>query len=182
MKTNCFFVKRNGYETLWGTKGFTLIELIVVMAIVAIAAMIAIPSFNGVITNNAVTTATNDLVSALNLARSEAVTLAGNVTVCKSANQTACTTANNWEQGWIVFSDVDADGVVDGATDDIIRVYNGPGTGITMTGNTKVASRLTYASTGFFSASFDGTITVTSGSKTIEIITDITGRVRTNRP
>jgi type IV fimbrial biogenesis protein FimT len=54
-------------------RGFTLLELMVTIAVVAIMATIAVPSFRDLIQNNRVTTQTNELVTALNFARTEAV-------------------------------------------------------------------------------------------------------------
>ena len=54
-------------------RGFTLLELMVTVAVVAILATVGVPSFRDLIQNNRVTTQTNELVTALNFARTEAV-------------------------------------------------------------------------------------------------------------
>lgn len=83
--------------------GFTMTELMIVLAIVSIIAAMAAPSFNRSIDDNRNLTATNTLVGSLNLARSEAVRRANTVTVCPSSNGTSCGTS--WADGWIVFAD-----------------------------------------------------------------------------
>lgn len=86
--------------------GFTLVELMITLAIAAILLTIGVPSFNTLMQNSRLTTSTNDLIGALNLARSEAVTRELRVTVCKSADQATCNTSvTGWQQGWIVFTD-----------------------------------------------------------------------------
>lgn len=108
--------------------GFTLIELIVVMVFAAIIMTFAIPNFKVAIRNNRLSTQTNDLVSSLNLARSEAVTRGDRITICRSLNGTSCNTSTgNWEDGWIVFHDPLTSGTV-GVVDSgeqLIRVYAG---------------------------------------------------------
>jgi type IV fimbrial biogenesis protein FimT len=54
-------------------RGFTLLELMVTIAVLAILATIGVPSFQGLIQSNRVTTQTNELVTALNFARTEAI-------------------------------------------------------------------------------------------------------------
>ena len=61
--------------------GFTLLELMIVIAIVAIVAAIAVPAFNNLVERNRLTAATNDIVGGLNFARSEAASRGQQVTI-----------------------------------------------------------------------------------------------------
>lgn len=86
--------------------GFTLIELMVAVAMLAILLAIAVPSFRSALAGNRLTASTNDLISAIAAARSEAIRRGGRITLCKSADGVSCTVAGGWEQGWISFTDV----------------------------------------------------------------------------
>ncbi len=102
--------------------GFTLTELMVTLAIAAIILSQAVPSFTTMIQDNRIVTQANDLVTSLNIARSEAVKRGDRVTICKSANNTSCTTAGGWQQGWIIFTDSNSDATVNN-TDTILRTH-----------------------------------------------------------
>jgi type IV fimbrial biogenesis protein FimT len=91
-------------------RGFTLIELVVTVGIVAILASIALPSFVSVIKNDTATAQANSLVFMLNYARSEAVEQDTSVTICPSTGisgasetTTACTGASSWQVGMLVY-------------------------------------------------------------------------------
>lgn len=79
--------------------GFTLVELMVTLAVAAIVMTMAVPSFTEMTQNNRLTTQANQLVAALNLARSEAITrrVTINVTAADATDD-----ANEWGQGWSV--------------------------------------------------------------------------------
>lgn len=101
--------------------GFTIIELMLTILIVSIVAAFGVPGFQETIRNNRLASQTNSLLGTLNFARSEAAKLGNTtVTICGSSNQTACNTSN-WESGWIIFRDTDADGAVD-TGEQILRV------------------------------------------------------------
>lgn len=101
--------------------GFSLIELMVTLAIAAILLTLAAPSFSQLINNNRIVSESGSLAQDLAVARSEAVTRATTVTVCPSTSGAGCT-ATAWELGRIVFADVDGDGTVDAGSDTVLRV------------------------------------------------------------
>jgi type IV fimbrial biogenesis protein FimT len=105
--------------------GVTLMEMVVVLAIISILFAIAVPGYAYLASTNRIAAATNDLVTSLQLARSEAIRRATRVTVCKSDSATygapSCNTGAAWQDGWIVFVDGGGKGVID-ATDEILRV------------------------------------------------------------
>jgi len=105
---------RSTLNTTRKNKGFTLIEIMVTVAIVAIFASIAVPSFTQMIKNNQISRATNEVVGGLILARSEALKRSNNVTLCASSNQTSCSGTSDFSGGWMVFLDCDDDGNFDG--------------------------------------------------------------------
>ncbi|MDF3193914.1 GspH/FimT family pseudopilin [Pseudomonas sp. 1928-m] len=86
-------------------QGFTLIELMVVIAIIAIIAAIAIPNYQSSIDAGRKTSATNNLLGALQFARSEAVIRRSNkVKVCASADGNTCS-GSDWSTGGVVLDD-----------------------------------------------------------------------------
>lgn len=93
--------------------GYTVLELLVTLAVLALLAAVAIPSFDDSIQRNARDSAVLDLMSSLSLARSEAVNASSTVSICRSTNQTACAAAGDWAAGWLIFVDADGDGALD---------------------------------------------------------------------
>lgn len=86
-------------------RGFTLIELMVTIAVLAIVVSIAAPSFTSMINNNRSVALGEELTGAFNLARSEAVKRGDRVSICASSDGASCSAAGTWNQGWIVFTD-----------------------------------------------------------------------------
>ena len=116
--------------------GFTLIELMIVLSIMAVLLLVAVPNFSDSVEKNRVEAYRTDLLRDFAFARQEAINRNTPVTVCKSANGSDCTSAGNWDQGWIIFVDnssatlvgstlganSNVEGVVDG-DDEVLRVH-----------------------------------------------------------
>ena len=93
--------------------GFTLIELMIGIGLTALLLSMAVPALDLFVSNARQTGAINDFVSSMHVARSTAITTNSRVTVCPSSNGIDCEVVN-WDQGWIVFSDLDSDQSLDG--------------------------------------------------------------------
>jgi type IV fimbrial biogenesis protein FimT len=92
------------------TRGFTMVELMVTIAVAAILLAVAIPSFESVINSNRLATASNEMMAALQTARMESVRRNGRTAMCLSADPQAATpacAAAASARGWIVFTDAD---------------------------------------------------------------------------
>lgn len=127
--------------------GFTLIELIVTMAILAILVAVGVPAMQDVIKRNKVQSILQDFSTSLKFARSEAVRQRGYVTICASSNQTSCT--GSWNQGWIIFKDVDGARDVDSGTDTLLRVHEALDAGHTLTFDDATATAVTFTARGY---------------------------------
>lgn len=84
--------------------GFTLVETMVVVALVAIVTTIAVPSWKQMIVQSEVRAAVNDFVGAIQTARAEAVRRRASVQVCPSTDGSTCLSSTAYETGWIILS------------------------------------------------------------------------------
>lgn len=83
--------------------GFTLIEVMVAIAILAILLTVAVPAFQDSSLNSQLRATSTEMIAAANLARTEAIKRRRPVRLCVSANGTSCG-SGNWRQGWIVIA------------------------------------------------------------------------------
>lgn len=135
-------------------RGFTLIELMITLAVATVLLSTALPNFVQAINNNRLATNTNDFIASLNLARSEAIKRGVNVVVAR--------TGTNWEDGWQVFVDVDTSTAArtnvfndngdttlcEAGEDCVLKVYGALPSGLTLRDNGNFAAFITFSSTG----------------------------------
>ena len=101
------------YPLIRRRSGFTLIDILVAVAIIAIVLVFGVPTLRNTVQENQISTQANALVIALNYARSEAINRNLPVIVCAAASPTNGTTTptecsgdhKTWNNGWIVFTD-----------------------------------------------------------------------------
>lgn len=143
--------------------GFTMTELIMVMAIVAILAAIGVPSFKYVTASNRIASEINGLLGDMQFARSEAVKQGQSVTVCASSSPyTQCTGGGGgsaWQNGWIVFLDANFNNSVDPG-EAIIRVQPAFSGTDTFIASANTFSAITYNRMGYAPTGFAANITI----------------------
>lgn len=120
---------RRRAQTPQQTLGFTAIELLIVITILAVLTALAGPSFGPLIERWRTNQAVNNMTSTLYAARSEAIKRGGKVSVRKIANGTdGCTFASTnqeWSCGWVIFVDADEDGNLD-AGEEVLQTFQAP--------------------------------------------------------
>lgn len=145
-------------------RGFTLIELFITIAILGVLLSLAVPSFQGTVARNNVSSAASMLSTAMSLARSEAVKRGASVTVCKSSNNSTCATSGDWAQGWIMYV----------TAGDPLRIYSAPTGGVSLGVG---VNQVVFSATGFAApaTSFDA---CKSGVNRRTVQISASGRVR----
>lgn len=94
--------------------GMTLVELLVTLSIAAILTSFAVPSIQSLLESNRLTAANNQLVTAINYARSEAVKRNHHVAMCvRNSDGTGCASSGGFENGWLIFVDCNKNSAVD---------------------------------------------------------------------
>lgn len=177
--------------------GFTLIELVITLAIVMVTLTIGVPSYQSVIENNRLALSTNSFIAALMLTRSEAIKRNTRVTLCKTIDRISCVADSTtdyeigYEKGWIIFAETDntgscSAGVIDTDStchEPVIRVFEGFPENVTITATGTNADDfkdyVSYMPTGGVDKNgITGQFTITTGNKNKTVSISSTGRVQ----
>jgi type IV fimbrial biogenesis protein FimT len=161
--------------------GFTLVELLVTIAVLAILVSLSAPSFTAMIRNNRLTAVSNEITGSLNFARSEAIKRAANVTVCKTVDASVvnpvCATSGEWSGGWMVFVDKGVAGVFDG-TDVRLQVAQPDSGSAHVTGDVNFANYVVYNSRGAAANGAGGNLSICLEGLKRDIAVNGAGRLK----
>ena len=151
--------------------GFTIMELLMAIAIVGILAGIALPSFNYAIANNKVSSNANEVVGAFNLARSEATQRGSRINISSVSGGT------DWATGYRIWRDANANAAYDAGEE--IRVFEAIDSGLTLTGS---VAGINFNALGFASGTM--TLTLCSDQAAVndrQLDVALSGRVNINQ-
>lgn len=168
------------------TRGFSLVELLVTMAVAVILTVAATPSLTQFFRTNRIAAATNELVLSLQLARAEAARRGRDVSLCRSVDGATCAAGTGWAAGWIVFQDGASTGTAapTGAGSELIRVFDAVHGSLGLTGP---AAHLRFRPDGTVEQAsaaeveFGVTVEGCRGDQRRDIHVSRLGRVRTAR-
>lgn len=167
------------------SRGLTLIEILVVVAVVAVLQSIAVPAMADLINSSRNSAVLNTLYSSLIMARGDAILRNQRTVVCKSDTGDQCKSSGGWGQGWLVFRDSNNNAQLD--ADEQVLVRQGPvPSSVHLTGNLPVSRYVSFTPRGsaaYVSGAFQaGTLTVCSPStgeiQAKQIVISIAGRPR----
>lgn len=164
-------------------RGFTLLELMVAVAVLGILLGVGVPAFREMLAANRMTAVANEMVTAFTVARSEARNRGIPVTLCAAnAELDECEDTPEWNDGWIVFTDdTGTPGVVDD-DDEVLQAFPAPPAGFAVTAVAPATlSYVRFLRSGRPDPAADGTLKLTrpdcSDSKARRISIAKTGRV-----
>jgi type IV fimbrial biogenesis protein FimT len=163
-----------------GGAGFTLVELLVVVALVSVLSFLAVPALGSAINSARLSSATHALFSSFVLARSEAIKRKSRTVVCKSPDGFVCTTSGGWEHGWIVFHDPNNNATADAGEPVLARHTALPGE-IRFDGNFSHLSYVPGGSVLALGGTLTGCYAASPFNPARQIVISKTGRPRTVR-
>lgn len=128
-------------------RGFSLIEMLVVVAIASTLASVGIPMLRDLVRSVQLASTASTFVSHMHLARTEAIRRSSRVVLCKSADGSTCTSGGGWEQGWIVFRDANANARREPG-ESIVQYGPPVAPGLRILGNATVGNYISFQETG----------------------------------
>ena len=158
--------------------GFTLIELMITLAVAGVLGMVAVPSLMQFQRNAQLSDATGNFISAANAARANAMKRGMNTYLIPA-------TGTDWSSGWLVYTDTNWNQIYDADTDEVVLRHEGSGANVTIStpnASTLSSGYLLFNGSGYprmKSGGFGGgTIIMSNSARSSSIIIDPAGRLR----
>jgi type IV fimbrial biogenesis protein FimT len=166
-------------------RGWTLLELMTVLAVVAVLITVALPPLQIMAQRLRIGNAAQEFASWTSMARSEAIKRRrGRVVLCVASTPLACNTQGDWQQGWLMFHDVNNNAQLD-PEDTVIRYQSALSSGLVIRGNNHVSRYISYTAVGrtfLISGALQlGTVTICHEGGDVagwQAVLSATGRVR----
>lgn len=171
-----------GRVTAWKhpERGLTLIEFLIVIALIALLAGIAVPGLSDLLAQSRVKATAGRFMAHVNLARTQAIMRSQRVVLCPSSDGAVCLPDGHWHRGWLMF--VDRDGDREHAIDEPLLRVSDAAQQVRLE-TSRMRRRLVFQPTGLSPAS-NGTYTVCSRrpqTAPLAVIVSNTGRARMSR-
>lgn len=137
-------------------KGFTIIELMITLALAGVFITMGVPAFTNLMERNQLTTGINQFVSSLSLARSEAIKRNQRITICASTDGEQCAEVG-FENGWLVYVDSNQNNSRDSG-EELIWVGSPYGANFTLRGSSGFNNTISYLASGRIATNVNGNI------------------------
>jgi type IV fimbrial biogenesis protein FimT len=143
--------------------GFTLLELMIVVAIAGVLLLVGIPSFRSMIITNELSSVTNDLQMSLKMARNSAITSGHTAYVCGSSNAATCA-PGVWNRGWLVWADINNNTTFEVAIDQLLWIKEiDPSSRLTIAPSNNFATQIDFRFDGTLLGETAGSFQICSG-------------------
>lgn len=147
--------KRTGKTRDEAHSGFTVLEVMITLAAIAIVVLVTVPGSNMLMEKYRLKTASGKLFSGLELARSEAQQRSITVMMCPSSNGHTCRRDGDWSMGWVVFTDGNGNGTVQDI--ELIKAFEAPHQSVNIMAQGAVQNRAAFTATGLNADNSDQT-------------------------
>ncbi len=161
-------------------RGLTLVEFLIVIALVAVLAGVAVPGLGDLLARSRVKSLAGRFMTHVNLARTQSIMRGQRMVLCPSSDGKNCLPDGHWHRGWLLFED--RDGNREHAPEEPLLQVNGAAPGLQLV-TSRMRRRLVFFPTGLSPAS-NGTYTVCSAraeAAPLAVIVSNTGRARMSR-
>ena len=158
--------------------GLTLPEVLITLVIVAVLLTVATPAMKSLIASQRISAIAREVHGSFMLARSEAVKRRTAISLCKTTNGTTCSASgNDWDSGWLVFTDADSDGVLE-AGDELIKVFAALPDDVSLVWNQGNDASFDSRGQARLAGTFSLCEPTPTGDEVRELVLSLTGRLR----